>query len=206
MQSDNPQDGFSEEEEAIQRGKEDIEWMLQVGQGDVEAFERLVKRHQDSVVATVVRMLGDSDEAQDIAQQVFVRVWKSAGRYQPTAKFTTWLFTITKNLVYNETRRRSRRPQVSLEEQQEKRVFPIEPVAVERPDDEALHAEMTRAIDEAIETLPENQRIALVLRRFELLSYEEIAKIMELTVPSVKSLLFRARSHLRQALESYLKK
>ncbi len=94
---------------------EDVRLMELVGTGDSGAFEQLVERHQRLVVGTVGRMLGNTSDAEDIAQQVFVRVWKSAKRYVPRAKFTTWLLKITRNLVFNELRRRSRHPQVPLQ-------------------------------------------------------------------------------------------
>ncbi|MGH8047718.1 MAG: RNA polymerase sigma factor, partial [Chthoniobacterales bacterium] len=80
--------------------------MMRVRGGDAGAFATLVERHQHRVIGTIARMLGSPDEAEDLAQQVFVRVWKSAARWEPSAKFTTWLLTITRNLVFNEVRRR----------------------------------------------------------------------------------------------------
>src|SRR3954466_13618537 len=89
---------------------EDVRLMAKVGAGDMAAFEALVERHQTLVAGTVGRMLGHNSDVEDVAQQVFVRVWKSAGRYVPRAKFTTWLLKITRNLVFNELRRRKRHP------------------------------------------------------------------------------------------------
>ena len=97
----------------------DIALMGRVQRGDMEAFRELVESHQGRVVGTVAKMLSDETEAEDLAQQVFVRVWKSAGRYQVTAKFTTWLFKITRNLVFNELRRRKRHPNFSLDAETE---------------------------------------------------------------------------------------
>ncbi|HRQ90147.1 MAG TPA: sigma-70 family RNA polymerase sigma factor, partial [Bacteroidia bacterium] len=97
----------------------DVALMLRVRDGDFEAFEQLVEIHQRAVVGTVAKMLGGPSDAEDIAQQVFIRVWKSAARYEPQARFTTWLFTIARNLVFNEVRRRQRKPTVSVEEREE---------------------------------------------------------------------------------------
>lgn len=194
-----------ESDEAASDDAEAIERMLRVKTGDTEAFEWLVRRYRNSVIGTVYRMLGDQEEAHDIAQQVFVRVWKSASRYKPNAKFTTWLFTITRNLVYNETRRRKRRPQCSLEEQQETHHLSIPDRSVGQPDDNVLQAEMREAVDSAMTRLPGKQRMAVVLRRFEMLSYDEIGDVMNLSVSAVKSLLFRARSQIREELRDYLK-
>lgn len=185
----------------------DIAWMLQVKNGDIEAFEQLVRHHQSRVVGTVAKMLGDDRDAEDIAQQVFVRIWKSAANYNPTAKFTTWLYTITRNLVFNEIRRRSRHPQVSLEhtdpEFSSYSSDPEDPSS-RSPQEQLLETELQEAIHQAILALPESQRMAVILRRYDDLSYEEIAQVLETTVSAVKSLLFRARTELRQSLAEYL--
>ena len=199
---------------ALTPDEQDIIWMMRVRTGDRAAFTDLVECHQQRVVGTVARMLGpDAADAEDIGQQVFLRVWKSADRYEPTAKFTTWLYTITRNLVFNELRRRKNRPVVSLEAETARDLHGrdshdtdarFEDAAVVSPDASLLQAELQAAIDAAIAGLPEMQRLALVLRRYEDLSYEEIAEVLTLTVPAVKSLLFRARALLRERLAHYL--
>lgn len=182
----------------------DVALMERTKGGDHAAFQQLVERHQAAVLGTVAKMLGNASEAEDIAQQVFIRLWKSAKRYKRKAKFTTFLFTITRNLVFNETRRKSRRNTFSLEEREENtHSEPAEDISVS-PDHELLHAELRTAVDQAIEALPEKQRLALILRRYENLSYEEIAEITELSVSAVKSQLFRARTTLRELLAHYL--
>lgn len=191
-------------EEPPDTNAEDVACMLRVKTGDIAAFENLVERHKSSVIGTIYRMLGDLDESHDLAQRVFIRVWTSAPRYEPSAKFTTWLFTITKNLVYNESRRRKRRPHYSLEAHAEDYHLAMPDKSVVEPGDALLHKEMQEAIDKAMEKLPERQRMALILRRFEHLPYEEISQAMDLTVSSVKSLLFRARLQLREELRAYL--
>lgn len=183
----------------------DFELMARIGAGDHGAFKELVERYQDSVVGTVTRMLGNASDAEDISQQVFLRVWRNARRYRPDAKFTTYLFTITRNLVFNESRRRGRKKEVSIEEREEDSHHQIEDSATRRPDAELLENELRSAIDAAIAALPETQRMAVVLRRHEQLSYEEIAAVLELSVSAVKSLLFRARTTLKDSLENYLK-
>jgi RNA polymerase sigma-70 factor (ECF subfamily) len=156
------------------------------------------------VVGTIAKMLGDPVEAQDLAQLVFLRVWKSARRYRPTAKFTTWLFTVARNLVFNETRRRGRKREVSIEEREEVGAVHPDHHPSSRPDQELLDGELRAAVDAALGVLPENQRLAVVLRRYENMPYEEIAAVLGTSVPSVKSLLFRARETLRQQLARYL--
>ena len=183
---------------------EDVRLMALVSGGDTAAFEQLVERHQRLVIGTVTRMLGNNADAEDIAQQVFVRVWKSAKRYVPRAKFTTWLLKITRNLVFNELRRRSRHAQVSLQSETEEEERPIRDEHAHAPDATLLEQELQKAIDAAIGNLPETQRMAVILRRYEELSYEEIAETLDQSVSAVKSLLFRARTELRESLQRYL--
>lgn len=182
----------------------DVALMARVAGGDEGAFRELVERHQHAVVGTIAKMLGDPVEAQDLAQLVFLRVWKSARRYQPTAKFTTWLFTVARNLVFNESRRRGRRREVSIEEREAAGAFHSDGTPSARPDQELLDQELCETIDRAISSLPEAQRLAVVLRRYENMPYEEIATVLGTSVASVKSLLFRARETLRQHLARYL--
>lgn len=172
--------------------------------GDVAAFEELVHRHQGLVAGTVARMLGDNSDVDDVAQQVFIRVWKSAKRYVPRAKFTTWLLKITRNLVFNELRRRKRHATSSLQHEPGEEETQIEDERSQQPDVSLLEGELQAAITSAIAQLPKVQRMALVLRRYEELSYEEIAEVLDQSVPAVKSLLFRARTELRQRLKAYL--
>lgn len=178
--------------------------MARIGAGDHAAFRALVERHQDAVVGTVARMLGNPADAEDIGQQVFLRIWRHAKRYRPEAKFTTYLFTITRNLVFNETRRRSRRKEVSADEREEISHLQVAAESARQPDAELLQAELQQAVDAAIAALPEVQRMAVVLRRYEQMPYEEIAEVLKLSLSAVKSLLFRARATLRESLRNYL--
>lgn len=178
--------------------------MRRIATGDAHAFRDLVERHQKAVVGTAAKMLGGYDDAEDIGQQVFLRVWKNAKRYRPDARFTTYLFTITRNLVFNESRRRSRKKEVSADEIEESTGHLAEERPELRPDEQLLQEELRLAVDRAIASLPEAQRMAVVLRRYEQLPYEEIAKVLDLSVSAVKSLLFRARTALRESLADYL--
>lgn len=184
---------------------EDVVLMLKVKLGDEQAFEELIARHQARILGTVAKMLGNATDAEDISQQVFVRVWQSASRYQPTAKFTTWLLTITRNLVFNEMRRLRRAKFVPMDVETEDHA-PRDIADETNPDaaQAAATADLQVAISRAIATLPEQQRLALILRRYEELSYEEIAAVLKTSVPSVKSLLFRARTMLKDQLHGYL--
>ena len=176
-----------------------------VARGDTAAFEKLIERHQSLVIGTVARMLGNNSDVEDIAQQVFIRVWKSAARYVPRAKFTTWLLKITRNLVFNELRRSKRRAPSPIQTETTMEEMPIKDESNPAPDASLLETELQEAIEKAIGELPETQRMAVVLRRYEELSYEQIADILDLSVPAIKSVLFRARTELRARLASYFK-
>src|SRR5436853_7895661 len=160
--------GRSEEE------AEDARLMQLVSGGDTSAFEELVDRHQSLVAGTVARMLGSNSDVEDIAQQVFIRVWKSARRYVPRAKFTTWLLKITRNLVFNEMRRAKRHPHLPVQIEPEAEEMPLKDETTATPDASLLQVELKAQIEKAITLLPDTQRMALVLRRYEELSYEEI--------------------------------
>ncbi len=186
--------------------EESVRLMLRVKEGDVRAFERLVELHQGIMIGTASRMLGNLDDAHDIAQQVFIRVWKSAPRYEPTAKFTTWLFTIMRNLVFNESRRRTRRKEVALETEADddlpQRQYTDHTAPA--PDCITQQDELERALDLAIAALPEKQRLAVIMRQQQDLPYEQICEVLKMSLPAVKSLLFRARTELRKHLASHL--
>jgi len=184
---------------------ESVRLMLRVKEGDERALEKLIELHQNAIIGTVYRMLGSVDDAHDIAQQVFIRVWRSAPRYEPTAKFTTWLYTITRNLIFNETRRRGRRKEVSMEQESEDdppKHFVDASVA--GADENLAKAEFHDALDRAIAALPEKQRLAVMLRGKQDLPYEEICEILKMSLPALKSLLFRARNDLRKHLAQFL--
>lgn len=200
----NPQETTSNATSGNAQDDLDVALMMRVKQGDTRAFEQLVELHQRGVIGTVTRMLNNVDDAHDVAQQVFVRVWRSAERYEASAKFTTWLYTITKNLVFNELRRRGRKKEFSIQVNEEDQTweFPTSPDT--HPDALALQEEMERAIDEAINSLPEKQRLAVSMRRFQDSPYEDIAEVLNMSLSAVKSLIFRARNDLRNRLAKYL--
>lgn len=191
-------------EDSDKENERDVFLMGATARGDSGAFAELVDRHKDSVVGTVARMLGGTGDIEDIAQQVFIRVWKSARSYEPTAKFTTWLFTITRNLVFNETRRLGRKRTVSHDEMEEDYGVEMTDSSALSPQDSLLEKELTLAVDAAIESLPEKARLAVILRRYQDMPYDEIARVLDVSVSAAKSLLFRARIQLREALKEYL--
>ena len=187
--------------------------MVRIAVGDEVALLELIEKHQGAVYGTIAKMLGDPIEAQDLAQQVFVRVYRAAGTYRATAQFKTWMFTIVRNLVFNEHRRRSRATFVSLHPPEcdpghfrGSPALDLPDLANKTPGENMLRQEMMRKVDEAILALPEQQRLAIVLRRYDEFSYGQIAEILKTSVPATKSLLFRARETLRMALQDYLEK
>jgi RNA polymerase sigma-70 factor (ECF subfamily) len=187
----------------------DAALMLRVKQGDSEAFAQLVDKYKQPVMNLVYRMLRDATEAEDIAQNVFIQVHKSALRYQVSSKFTTWLFTIARNLCLNELRRRSRHPADSMEaahpENEEQPWQQFEDKKNFSPPETLLQGELEQKIDEALAELPENQRTAILLCRQDELSYEEIAKVLRCSLSATKSLIHRGRETLKEKLKPYLK-
>lgn len=179
-----------------------VSLMLRVREGDEGAFRELVEATEDRVFGTIVRMLGGYEGAEDLAQRVYVRIWQARERYEATAKFSTWMFSITRRLVLNERRGRSRRGAVFYDSSPGETLR--EPAAAGSPVDDVSASELAQAIEGALCELPDEQRMAMVLRRYEEMPYEEIAVVMDATVPAVKSLLFRARETLRIKLAKWL--
>jgi RNA polymerase sigma-70 factor (ECF subfamily) len=183
--------------------------MLRVKRGDRVAFTELVEKYKQPVMNLVYRTLHDEAEAEDLAQVVFLQVYKSAKRYESRAKFSTWLFTIARNLCLNEIRRRSRHPADSLEEahaeHEDQPRQQYEDKSSVPPPDKLLHGELAQKIEEALAGLPENQRTAILLCRQEELSYEEIAEILGCSLSATKSLIHRGRETLKEKLKPYLK-
>jgi RNA polymerase sigma-70 factor (ECF subfamily) len=187
----------------------DAALMLRVKQGDTAAFTELVEKYKQPVMNLIYRTLRDATEAEDLAQNVFVQVYKSAHRYKTTARFTTWLFTIARNLCLNEIRRRSRHPAESLDaphpEQEDQPLRQVEDKTTFSPPETLLHHELQRKIDQALADLPENQRTAILLCRQEEMSYEEIAEVLGCSLSATKSLIHRGRETLKEKLKPYLR-
>ena len=176
--------------------------MQRAREDDEAAFRELVEATEDRVYGTIAKMLGGIEGAEDLAQKVYLRIWQARKRYEPTAKFSTWMFAITRRLVLNERRGRGRRGAVFREPAPDE--VPREAVSGDSPSAQAAAGELSRAIDAALGELPEEQRTAMILRRYEEMPYEEIAAVLGTTVPAVKSLLFRARETLRGKLAAWL--
>lgn len=189
-------------------GPSDEDLMRAVAQGDHDAFSLLIRRHQDLIYGTAYKMLGPHHaEAEDVAQQVFIKAFRAAPRWQPRAKVSTWLLTICRHCVFTHLQRARRHPTLPLDPP----AHPDQPDEPTHPDPTArtasdllLEDEMRLQLQSAMNLLPPAQRAALVLRQYHQLDYEEIARVLDTTVPSVKSLLFRARETLRARLHHYL--
>lgn len=184
--------------------------MLRVKQGDSAAFEELVDKYKQPLINLLYRNLRDATEAEDLAQNVFVQVYKFADRYRVEAKFSTWLFTIARNLSLNEIRRRSRHPAESLDavidpsdESSAPRQFE-DRRNVSAPD-RLVRDELSAKVEEALAVLPENQRTAILLFKEKEMSYEEISKILGVSLSATKSLIHRGRETLKEKLKPYLK-
>jgi RNA polymerase sigma-70 factor, ECF subfamily len=187
----------------------DAALMLRVKQGDMEAFEELVDKYKQPIINLVYRSLQDATEAEDLAQTVFLQVFKSANRYRVSAKFSTWLYTIARNLCLNELRRRSRHPADPLDptpsDQEDHPPRQYQDTRTFSAPDLVLQGELVGKVDEAVASLPEQQRIALMLCREEELSYEEISGILGCSLSATKSLIHRGRETLKQRLKPYLR-
>ena len=177
--------------------------MTKTGEGDELAFEILVRRHQTSILNFIYRYIGDKTMARDLAQEVFIRVWQAANRYERKAKFTTWIYSITANLCLNELKSIKGKKLVQIEAEEKERQntnFEAHSDASQSPEDLLLAEERSRQVSEALQCLPENQRMALILKRHDNLSYGEIAKIMECSLSAVESLLVRAKKNIQEKL------
>lgn len=184
--------------------------MLEVRDGSAAAFEELVLRYQTRLVRVLEHLVSRRDLAEDLAQEVFLRVYRSRQNYVPGAKFATWLFTIANNVASNALRDRSRRREVTLasHESGPLGVRPLDRMVQASsgamPARQLDKAEMRDIVRLAMESLSERQRLAVLLNKFEGMSYADIATAMEMSPQAIKSLLSRARENLRQILEPYL--
>jgi len=186
----------------------DAALMLRAKDGDIRAFEQLVEKYKQPIVSLMFRMLHDLSEAEDLAQTVFVRVYQSASRYEVSAKFSTWIFTIARHVCLNEIRRRSRHPAQSIEstlpDSDEPAARQFEDQKTFTPPQAILHKELEAKIQQALDQLPEKQRLAVLLCRQDELSYEQIARVLGLSLSATKSLIHRARETLKLRLKPYL--
>jgi len=183
----------------------DAELMLAFQQGDESAFTQLVERFQDRIINYVWRMVQDRHAAEDLAQETFIRLYMSADRYEPRAPLAGYLFRIATNLALNYTRDMRHRRAYSLATGSGQGGFELADSRCPAPSTEAVGRELAQLVRQAIRDLPDQQRAAVMLRRFGGLSYSRIAEALATSIPAVKSLLFRARSNLKKRLAGFIR-
>ncbi|MDA0341334.1 MAG: RNA polymerase sigma factor [Proteobacteria bacterium] len=170
---------------------QDAELISRVADGDPVAFQALSERHINPLLALSARLLGDRSEAEDMVQECFLRVWRHAGRWKPTAAVGTWMHRITYNLCID--RIRARKPTVPIE--------PLDPPSQDKPADQRIQdQDIARRVGIALATLPDRQRSAIVLVHYQELPARDAANTMEISVEALESLLSRGRRGLRAAL------
>ncbi len=178
--------------------EQELQLIRRVQAGETEAFEDLVRSHEKTVYNLALRMTGDPQDAEDMAQEAFLKAYRSLGEFRGESKFSVWLYRIVSNVCLDHLRRQSRRPTVSLtaedeEGEQTQWDVPDESLSPER----LLEQKLTReAVQKGLNALPEEQRQILLLREIRGLSYEEIGRILDLEPGTVKSRIFRARKRL----------
>jgi RNA polymerase sigma-70 factor (ECF subfamily) len=187
-----------------------VRWMLAYQAGDEAAFDHIVAEYSSQVFALLTRFLGQKSNREDLVQDTFLRVVRARERYQPTARFSTWLYRIVFNLAVNETQRAGSKESQRLHgsaSDDEHAADGMSEFGDERalqPSDELEQADVVRAVRAAIASLPEHQRLALILAKYEELPYAEIAEIIGSSEKAVKSLVHRAREALREKLAPFL--
>ncbi|GAB6187355.1 sigma-70 family RNA polymerase sigma factor [Thermopirellula anaerolimosa] len=200
-------------ESSIQRSAlrdPDVRLMLEVRSGNAAAFEELVQRYQVRVLAVLEHLVGNRHQAEDLAQEVFLRIYRARNTYQPNAKFATWLFKIVNNLALNQLRNCSRRREMSTDFRPDGSQFreafaeAVQVSSGQMPARRLDKMEMRDIIRLALESLNERQRLAILLCKFEGMSYADIATAMDMSPKAVKSLLSRARVRLKDILEPYI--
>lgn len=209
-ENDSTELGLSEQPECRTHSDPDVALMLRVKEDDAVAFEYLVDRFQRKIIRFMNGWTRNAEYAEDLAQEVFLRIYKSRKTYVPSAKFSTWLYRIAHNVAANHVRDLSIRKeyQLSKAENGSTSGLLLENIAVSasgyQPTRNMDHQERSRVILLALEALGERQKTAILLSKFEGMSYQEIGDTMGLTVQAVKSLLMRARVNLKNLLEPYL--
>jgi RNA polymerase sigma-70 factor (ECF subfamily) len=187
----------------------DVQLMLDVKAGDEQSFELLLRKYRTPLVNFLYRMVRNSAAAEDLAQEVFLRVYRARQEYAPSAKFTTWMFRIATNLALNSVRdNRHRQMEISIdqtgdngEDEQPAMEVPDRTPTVEQ---ELVARSRAELIMKAIHALPEKQRAAVLLHKFQEMDYDEIARVLECSESALKSLLFRAYETLRVELAPFV--
>jgi len=187
----------------------DTKLMLRVKAGDQSAFQELVERHKLSVLNLCLRFTGNKTDAEDLSQDVFIRIFQAAPTYEVRAAFTTWVYRITVNLCLNHQRRKKILQFFSLNHKSSPDSpfddrEPKTPIS-EHPDREFERKELQQLVQDAIQSLPESQKTVIILHRYQELSYQEIAAVLDTTVSAVESRLHRAKQNLKKRLKYVMK-
>ena len=188
----------------------DLQLMMRVKAGDGDAFNTLMQKHEKTVVNLVYRFTGNREVAGDLAQEVFLRIYRASGRFEAKAKFFTFLYTVTLNLCRNYRAKAQRRKTTSLDatRQGQNGDLPsrelVDPIG--SAEEQVSRMELSSVVREAVDSLPEQQREAVILQRFQGLGYDEIAEALNLSVPAVKSRIHRAKLNLKEKLAPYLER
>jgi len=189
-------------------GLSDAQIMLRVKEGDDAAFEYLVQKYRRPMLSFMYRMAHNSAVAEDLAQEVFLRVYRSREKYEASAKFTTWLYRIASNLAVNHARdTRHQRPEntVSLDEPDQESGLTMDLPDNSLSAEEAIvRRERLAAIRQRVEGLPERQKMALIMHKYQQMDYRQIAEVLKLSESAIKSLLFRAYETLRVQLKEFV--
>ena len=182
------------------------ELAARIAEGDEYAFKILVNRHQAPVLNLIYRFIGDRMKSEDLAQETFLQVWRAAKTYKRKSKFTTWLYRICVNVCLNEIKSTRRKKWLQYFKNTPDSKHPENESLLDEspnPEDLLLARERNQQITNALQALPENQRIALILKRYDNLSYEEISRVIGCSIPAVESLLVRAKRTLQKKLEKF---
>lgn len=178
--------------------------MLAWKAGDESAFEQLVERYAGQVWSLLTRFLGPVPGREDLVQEVFLRVVRARDRYEPTAKLTTWLYRIVFHLAVNQTEREGRRPLRFVGDEAGELLVTLEDDSVAGPDSDLAREDVVGAVRAAIARLPERQRLALILAKYDELPYSEIGVVLGISEKAVKSAVHRARESLREWLAPFV--
>lgn len=187
--------------------EQDVRDMVRLAEGHESALNNLMERHAERVFHYLLRSLQNEEDAADLAQETFVRVYQNRTRFDPKQKFTTWLYTIAGNLVRDRFRWRARHPQVSLDAETDHEEDPLRdklPATGDTPDDVLQKNERSEAVRHAVAALPEELKEPLILTVYEGLSHIEVAEILKCTPKAVESRIYRARQQLRERLGKIL--
>jgi RNA polymerase sigma-70 factor (ECF subfamily) len=195
------------EETATEVPDADAQLMLRFKEGDAEAFEHLFLRHTRAIINFAYRFVRNREVAEELAQEIFLRVYEGVGGYEPRAKFTTWLYRIATNVCLNEIRKphfRARHMSLTITTSHEADAAIVEPATADKSNMRLVQQAIAQAIRQALEQIPLKQRIAFILNKYQELSYSEVAEIMRISEKAVKSLIHRAKETLAGKLKPSL--